>query len=424
MTSLTAHARLTLAAFLAIEALGCVKLDDIFDCAALCDNRPHAHTTCNGGGCVFQGCDDGYADCNGDTKDGCEVDLHSDRDHCGECERSCSSTDCILGSCWQVELLLESPAFVSAMSVDDGALDYARNQAFAMPDAGTGVGAEGGAPPADAGSGITVIERMDVATRARAILASGLDYVETLAHDTDSIYAVSHSFPSNDEEIDRVLRVSLAGGSADTLATTRVTSINLALDATNVYWGGLPASGVGYAAKAGGPMQSLPQPTLPDPAYNLSPVYDLALQGDLLYLASDGGLSTVPKAGGALTILDQSARALGLTLDSTDAYFVGVASAGGAVALRKVPLVGGESAPLWQNAGKLADSIVRRIVSDEDAIYVARLTSVVRVLKATGDATLLAGAQGCIQDIAVDADYVYWCGCGGIRRVAKQQIVP
>src|SRR5262249_8918617 len=143
----------------------------------------------------------------------------------------------------------------------------------------------------DAGSGSSLVEKMTLATRARTTLASGLDNVGALAPDTDAIYAVARSFMLHTEEVDRVLRISQVGGAAETLATTRVTSTNLALDATNVYWGGQAASGVGFVAKSGGPMQTLPSPMLPDPAFALSPVYDLASRADHLYLASDGGVS-------------------------------------------------------------------------------------------------------------------------------------
>jgi hypothetical protein len=408
----------------AIEAVGCFKLDDIFDCAALCDDRPHARTTCTGAGCVFQGCDDGYADCNGDTKDGCEVDLRSDRDHCGVCGRSCSSTDCVLGSCWPIEPLLGTRAFVSAICVDETSLYFARDQVFPSTDAGVGGDGETAETGADAGSGSTVVERMPLATRVRTTLASGLDSVVTLAPDTDAIYAVARSFTSGSDGGDRVLRIAQVGGTAETLATTRVTSAHLTLDATNVYWGGQAASGVRFVAKSGGTMQTLPTPMLPDPAYALSPVYDLASRGDLLYLASHGGVSAVPSTGGALAILAQGTRAFGISLDATDAYFIGITSVGTPYALQRVPLSGGDAMQLWQNGGEPREPVVRKIVSDQDAVYLARLQSVVRVLKATGDATVLAGAQSCVTDIAVDADYVYWSGCLGVRRLAKQHIAP
>lgn len=54
---------------------------------------------CTGGKCAIdfgvgepdKGCVPGYADCNGDPNDGCEVDLESDEANCGECEVECST---------------------------------------------------------------------------------------------------------------------------------------------------------------------------------------------------------------------------------------------------------------------------------------------------------------------------------------------
>lgn len=39
-------------------------------------------------------CDPGRADCDGQTANGCEVDLTQDREHCGSCGRACQTDDC------------------------------------------------------------------------------------------------------------------------------------------------------------------------------------------------------------------------------------------------------------------------------------------------------------------------------------------
>ncbi|HEX4337605.1 MAG TPA: hypothetical protein VH062_16945 [Polyangiaceae bacterium] len=44
-------------------------------------------------------CADGYADCNGDRADGCEVNLATDTDHCGACATACSAVGTTARAC-------------------------------------------------------------------------------------------------------------------------------------------------------------------------------------------------------------------------------------------------------------------------------------------------------------------------------------
>jgi hypothetical protein len=50
---------------------------------------PHAQTRCVGQQCVFAGCLQGFADCNNNLQDGCEVDLRIDAANCGSCGNVC-----------------------------------------------------------------------------------------------------------------------------------------------------------------------------------------------------------------------------------------------------------------------------------------------------------------------------------------------
>jgi hypothetical protein len=49
---------------------------------------PHASAVCQSNGCAIAACDNGYADCNDDPRDGCEVDL-SKATSCGSCNAIC-----------------------------------------------------------------------------------------------------------------------------------------------------------------------------------------------------------------------------------------------------------------------------------------------------------------------------------------------
>lgn len=50
-------------------------------------------------GALAEPCTLGYADCNGDPTDGCEVDLSSSLAHCGACEAPCVANDSSLATC-------------------------------------------------------------------------------------------------------------------------------------------------------------------------------------------------------------------------------------------------------------------------------------------------------------------------------------
>ncbi len=61
---------------------------------------PNAGGICSEDLCVFQTCDDGWANCNEKVLDGCEVDVRNDRNHCGDCDTACPEGEwCRTGVC-------------------------------------------------------------------------------------------------------------------------------------------------------------------------------------------------------------------------------------------------------------------------------------------------------------------------------------
>jgi hypothetical protein len=68
-------------------------------------NRPHMTSSCQKGMCL-QECMPGWADCNGDISDGCEIDITSHPANCGACGTQCdlrAGQPCIEGKCLMVE---------------------------------------------------------------------------------------------------------------------------------------------------------------------------------------------------------------------------------------------------------------------------------------------------------------------------------
>lgn len=66
---------------------------------------PNATADCAAdGACGVQSCDPGFSDCDGDSANGCEINVQSDPHHCGGCNADCFGTsaqnwDCVQGAC-------------------------------------------------------------------------------------------------------------------------------------------------------------------------------------------------------------------------------------------------------------------------------------------------------------------------------------
>lgn len=71
-------------------------------CDQRCEDAPHATMACKAGGCAIERCDNGFADCDKDPRNGCEVDLNG-MDDCGACGNVCSfphsGARCNAGKC-------------------------------------------------------------------------------------------------------------------------------------------------------------------------------------------------------------------------------------------------------------------------------------------------------------------------------------
>ncbi len=70
-------------------------------CGRACENlRGVATARCVACACEVTACDEGYADCDGESANGCEVYTFGDPLHCGGCGRACPGGDeCVEGRC-------------------------------------------------------------------------------------------------------------------------------------------------------------------------------------------------------------------------------------------------------------------------------------------------------------------------------------
>lgn len=72
---------------------GCeTNIDNDGNNCGTCNNAcsgANATMYCDGGECAIDYCDGGYADCDNDPRNGCEVDLNNDGNNCGGCNNVC-----------------------------------------------------------------------------------------------------------------------------------------------------------------------------------------------------------------------------------------------------------------------------------------------------------------------------------------------
>ena len=72
-------------------------------CGAICPPVVHGTPACHGSECVIAACDALYGDCNQDLADGCELSLAGDMSNCGACGNTCrydnAQAACVNGQC-------------------------------------------------------------------------------------------------------------------------------------------------------------------------------------------------------------------------------------------------------------------------------------------------------------------------------------
>ncbi|MFO0647184.1 MAG: FG-GAP-like repeat-containing protein [Polyangiales bacterium] len=75
-------------------------------CDVVCAAAPRASALCRDSTCALR-CDAGTGDCNGVSGDGCEIDVATDREHCGACDVRCRADQRCQGACVCPVSLLE-----------------------------------------------------------------------------------------------------------------------------------------------------------------------------------------------------------------------------------------------------------------------------------------------------------------------------
>jgi hypothetical protein len=67
------------------------------DCDYVCPDPPNGIADCQDGNCIVAGCDPGWGNCDGNTTNGCETDIYTNPNHCGSCGHICDLPNAIEG---------------------------------------------------------------------------------------------------------------------------------------------------------------------------------------------------------------------------------------------------------------------------------------------------------------------------------------
>jgi len=359
----------------------CVPIDDPqFGCGQVgcepCDIA-NAIAKCSAGQCALAACESNFEDCD-EVDTGCEADLRTDGNHCGECDRDCGGGDCLGGTCQPVQLAnFQREAW--SIGVDSTHVYWTTaggtgwNVQRVSKNGGT---AQGLAGPSDspASQGQLVLDathvywanqdtgqirRMAKDGSGQELLAQG-DIPMGIAVDDAHVYWSNRKTTNGS-----VARVPKSGGTSQVLASALSQPGILAIDADFVYWTGYGDGSVWRAPKT--------VPATPKVLWNPNVGAAIAGWGIVVddanvYWRSEPDLWWIPKTGTTATkLLEPQPHARFLAL------------AGGSL--------------FWgrKRATEVSFELVSLSTSSLDA-----------------QPTVLAGGLGGVHGVTADDDYVYW----------------
>jgi hypothetical protein len=341
-------------------------------CGVMCRAADHEAPLCSAGACI-RVCDAGFADCNGDPADGCEIDAMSDAAHCGDCARSCKSA-CVKGAC-DVVILASGQEEPAAIAIDATSVYWANVGSSAGMGSIMKVDKGGGTP-------VTLADKQNVPGGAIALDAASIYWINmgTPPSFTDgSVWTVTKDKSTVPVEIaagqaapygiavqgsalywttvDQVMMIDKGNPAAKpvALATTQRRPREVVALGTAIYWVNF-GTVTGNVHNGDGSVMMLPQGGVPAALVeNLTLASGLAVDTTLAYLywSVEGAIMRVPLGGGPPEVFVD-----GLVLspwkiaaDAATVYWTELVSFGGTVnaaavsTRQQIPLVPNQTWP-------------------------------------------------------------------------------
>jgi hypothetical protein len=248
------------------------EASQVVGCAGDSCNLPHMTSTCVDGSCVLGACAPGFADCDGNAANGCEIS------YCGDCSDPCA--------CEPAAMQLDVSCFPAHLAVDSSSVYWA--QAWQIASVAKNCPA------------------------APSVIVSNPPYaIRDLA--VDGIHAYFLQTPGE------LARIAIGGGPIQPLAGGLEECWSLASDETTLYLG--CDNALIAIPKHGGASNIL--------VSNVSHVTNLLVDGEDIYFSTHSSMNGSPtgyvariwKTGGAPSILAEGTNAFDLAVDDGNVYW-------------------------------------------------------------------------------------------------------
>lgn len=362
----------------------------------------HQDALCSAGTCIAL-CQAGFADCDGDASNGCEVDTTSDPAHCGVCSRSCNAS-CAYSTC-DITVLASAQNAPTLLAQDDEAVYWS----------------DQGNPQAATGS----VSRVLKGGGAVTVIASNQPVALGVAVDATSIYWVSLGLAP---ATGTVMMAPKQGGPAIPLAEGQASPFRVVRDGDWLYWtnrgsppnfqdGGVNRISVVDPDASPEELLVVPLPTSLCVGQD-AVFFTVNGSGDM----ADGSLRALPKNGDPVTVLaDGMVSPGGLICSQSNLYFRTWTS------ILSIPFAGGAPTTI---VGDMPDPALL-LASDGASLYWTTASSASPSVEAAAldgsSRRTIASVQTGVIDVAVDDASVYWTrfattsepGSGVVLKAAK-----
>ena len=280
-------------------------------CSA-CPGAANATSVCSVSGACDLACNVGFADCDGNTANGCERNVQTDPANCGGCSFACANGATCTGSICQLVPPQTTPVGdLACVAVDANNVYWTtarmNGEVWSVPKAG-------GSP---------------------SRLAQGQATPRGIAVDANNVYWTNLQGGT-------VVKCPFAGcgsGGPTVLASGQSSPFSVAVDANNAYWSNFNGGNVVRCAIGG----CGNQPTDVAPGQNRP--LEVATDGRNVYWTNQGNgwVMQAPVAGGAaVPVSRQAAGTRGIAVDASFVYFT---HQGSGTVLR-APIGGGAATPV------------------------------------------------------------------------------